>query len=233
VNPIRSAALVAAALAVGALAYAGTMRWHRQHLPEKPSITESCRSAVHVRPDDILIIGDSITALPEWHELLDTARVRNRAKSGARTGWLAAQQIPPCRTVILSIGVNDLQGRVPADQTRVHLASIARQLESRRVLLVPPMAPNLAKFRAILLPHHPRIHIVAPDEAADMLARLRAALPLAEIVDVSPLLGADGRLHADMTDDGLHPNGHGYVTLGAILAGMLGAATHADHVANR
>jgi lysophospholipase L1-like esterase len=235
VNPTRIAASLAAAVAVAVLAYAGSTIWHRTHLPAKPSVTESCRAAIAVQPDDILVIGDSIAALPEWHELLGTARVRNRARSGSRTEWLAAQNLPDCRTVILATGVNDLQARVDPGTTRANLAAIAARLVDRRVIVIPPMAPNLATFRAILLPHYPRIHIVAPAEAERLTNDLRAAMPFASIIDVSPLLGHDGRLHDDMTDDGLHPNGNGYITLGKILARVVdvGEPEHRSELASR
>jgi lysophospholipase L1-like esterase len=173
------------------------------------------------------MMGDSIVALPEWHELLGTAHVRNRAQSGTRTDWLAAQRPPTCRVIVLSTGINDLLARTDPAVTRAHLQTIGAALAGHRVIVVPPIAPHLEKFRAVIVPHHPRIHNVDANETTALLTDMRAAMPHATFIDVGKLLGPDGRLCGAYTDDGLHPNGQGYLVLARLIGEALcDEATH-------
>ena len=206
----KPAVTFAVSLVVVAVLSAGAVEWLHRSRPEPPSVLASCRDAIPVGPCDILVLGDSITALPEWHELLGTKATRNRTKSGSYSSHVANQSIPRCRTVILSTGINDIQGGIARAVTVKNLAIIGANLAGSRVFVIPPMAPNVAKFSRILAPRHRGIHVVTPEEAERLRSDIAEAIPGSVIIDVSGML-QDGRLRDDMTDDGLHPNGTGYL----------------------
>lgn len=214
---VKKLMLVAVAVASGALVVVAAR--HRPEPPAKPSVLASVRAEIPIQADDILFLGDSICALPEWHELLDDARTRNRAKSGATTADLLMQ--PTGGTVVLSVGVNDLQRRIPIVDTRANLAAEAARLDAARLLVIPVMAPHADTFERVLRPHHARIHRAQPGEVAAINAELHTAFPDAIFVDVSGLTDAQGRLRASYTDDGLHPNGRGYIVLAQAIRNAL------------
>ena len=82
----------------------------------------------------IVLLGDSLTEVGPWPELLHGNRIRNRGIRGDTTVDLLRRledviSIEP-KTVALLIGINDLKARVPLDQIEANYAKIIDRLQS-------------------------------------------------------------------------------------------------------
>lgn len=160
-----------------------------------------------VGPDDVLFVGDSLTEGGPWHELLQDARCKNRGIGGDTTAGLLARVGPllaarPAQ-VFLMAGVNDLLQKVPVETVAAnHQAMLALVQAPTRVVLQG------------CLPLDP-VTLGEGDNGVirELNERLRAIAEThgATFVDLYPLFERDGRLAAELSSDGLHLNGQGYM----------------------
>lgn len=171
--------------------------------------------------NDIVFLGDSILAMGEWHELMGDPRAKNRAIGGDDTSGVLKRldHIIASRPahVVLLIGINNFQRRVPFKQTTTEYAHIVGRLLSEsdgtQIWLLPvfPVHPGL--YRRWTLPANPGVHMPELSEVESLnrfLQQLTAKnrnrvhyLPIPSVLDQS------GHLGEDFTLDGLHLNGRG------------------------
>ena len=173
----------------------------------------------------IVFIGDSITdGYPlDSHYAALPLETYNRGISGDTSdGVLGRLQVSvidlaPAKVVLL-IGINDINGGRDNDAIMTNYAAILREIKSKlpsvdmTCLSVLPMSANVENW-GIDLPR-------ATAQIKDLNTRIKA---LAEetgvrFVDLYPHF-SDGndRLIEAYTDDGLHPNGAGYVVWTNVL----------------
>ena len=163
----------------------------------------------------IVFFGNSITNGCEWHELLGDARVVNRGISGDivqglidRAGSVVGGQ--PAK-VFLMIGVNDISHDVGAD-------SIARAVE-RLVDTIAVASPRTRIYLQSMLPFNNtfgRYKLLVGKEhvqrEGNALLRDMAARKGITWIDLTDIFAdSDGRLRADLTNDGLHLLGPAYL----------------------
>ena len=164
---------------------------------------------------DIVMLGNSLTDGCEFNELLNNSHIKNRGIVGDIVQGLIDRIGPiiqgqPKKLFIMS-GVNDISHDVSAD-------SIARVTE-RLIVMVKQGSPTTKIYLQSLLPFNNdvrewkllkgRDHVVV--EANALLEQVAKRQGVTWI-NLYPLFVDDqGRLRADLTNDGLHLMGKGYL----------------------
>lgn len=185
------------------------------------------RVSLHERtpigPDDVVLLGDSLTEWNDWVAMLGDARLRNRGIAGDTVAGVERRLAPILaarpRQIVLMIGINDLLGGADAPAV----------LAAQRALIgrIRAEAPGTALLVQSLLPvdphavgarHNPRIAEVNAGLAP--IARDAGAAWL----DLWPRLGGAAGLDRRYTYDGLHLNGDGYAVWAEALAPSLSRA---------
>ena len=164
---------------------------------------------------DIVMLGNSLTDGCEFNELMGNRHIKNRGIVGDiiqglidRIGPIIKGQ--PKKLFIMS-GVNDISHDVSAD-------SIARAME-KLIVMVKQGSPRTKIYLQSLLPFNNdvrewkllkgREHVVVEANALlEQVARRQGVT----WINLYPLFVDDqGRLRADLTNDGLHLMGKGYL----------------------
>ena len=164
---------------------------------------------------DIVMLGNSLTDGCEFNELLNNKHIKNRGIVGDIVQGLIDRVDPiikgqPKKLFILS-GVNDISHDVSAD-------SIARAME-KLIVMVKQGSPRTKIYLQSLLPFNNdvrewkllkgRDHVVVE---ANVLLEQVARRQGVTWINLYPLFVDDqGRLRADLTNDGLHLMGKGYL----------------------
>ena len=164
---------------------------------------------------DIVMLGNSLTDGCEFNELLGNSHIKNRGIVGDIVQGLIDRIDPiikgqPKKLFIMS-GVNDISHDVGAD-------SIARAME-KLIVMVKQGSPRTKIYLQSLLPFNNdvrewrllkgRDHVVVEANALlEQVARRQGVT----WINLYPLFVDDqGRLRADLTNDGLHLMGKGYL----------------------
>ena len=164
---------------------------------------------------DIVMLGNSLTDGCEFNELLGNRHIKNRGIVGDIVQGLIDRIGPiiegqPKKLFIMS-GVNDISHGVTAD-------SIARVTE-RLIVMVKQGSPRTKIYLQSLLPFNNdvrewkllkgRDHVVVE---ANILLEQVARRQGVTWINLYPLFADEnGRLRADLTNDGLHLMGKGYL----------------------
>lgn len=166
---------------------------------------------LHSKPS-VVMLGDSITQLAEWPELLGP-QVANRGIGGdtsrALLGRLDASVPDSARTVVIMIGLNDLKGKDwTAQASAANVAAILERLKGRRVIL-----------QSVLFTSDEAVNrkIVALNQAYARLCDGGAC----EWLDLNPQVMPTGRLEPADSSDGRHVMGSIYARWAARLAPVL------------
>ena len=172
-------------------------------------------SELPIGKKDIVMLGNSLTDGCEFNELLGNRHIKNRGIVGDIIQGLI-DRIDPIvqgqpRKLFIMCGVNDISHDVSAD-------SIARAME-RLILIVKQGSPRTKIYLQSLLPFNNdvrewkllkgRDHIVVQaNQLLEQVARRHGVT----WINLYPLFADDqGRLRADLTNDGLHLMGKGYL----------------------
>ena len=164
---------------------------------------------------DIVMLGNSLTDGCEFNELMGNRHIKNRGIVGDIVQGLIDRIDPiikgqPRKLFIMS-GVNDISHDVSAD-------SIARAME-KLIVMVKQGSPRTRIYLQSLLPFNNdvrewrllkgREHVVVEANALlEQVARRQGVT----WINLYPLFADDrGRLRADLTNDGLHLMGQGYL----------------------
>lgn len=162
----------------------------------------------------VMFIGDSITDIAEWNELLHTTNVLNRGISADNTfGVLhrlkdVARRRP--RKVFLMIGINDISHNIPDDIILKNYRQIIRYILS--------VSPETRIFVQSILPTNSNFTEFARHQNKDghirnINRRLQeeAANGHYVYIDLYPLfLDKEGKMDEKYTNDGLHLKAAGY-----------------------
>ena len=164
---------------------------------------------------DIVMLGNSLTDGCEFNELLGNRHIKNRGIVGDIVQGLIDRIDPiikgqPRKLFIMS-GVNDISHDVDAD-------SIARAME-KLIVMVKKGSPRTKIYLQSLLPFNNdvrewkllkgREHVVVE---ANLLLEQVARRQGVQWINLYPLFADEnGRLRADLTNDGLHLMGKGYL----------------------
>ena len=164
---------------------------------------------------DIVMLGNSLTDGCEFNELLGNRHIKNRGIVGDIVQGLI-DRIDPIikgqpKKLFIMTGVNDISHDVTAD-------SIARAME-KLIVMVKQGSPRTRIYLQSLLPFNNdvrewkllkgRDHVVVE---ANILLEQVAERQGVTWINLYPLFADEqGRLRADLTNDGLHLMGKGYL----------------------
>ena len=164
---------------------------------------------------DIVMLGNSLTDGCEFNELMGNSHIKNRGIVGDIVQGMIDRIGPVIKgkpkKLFIMCGVNDISHGVTAD-------SIARATE-RLIVMVQQGSPRTKIYLQSLLPFNNdvrewkllvgRDHVVVEANALlEQVARRHGVT----WINLYPLFADDqGRLRADLTNDGLHLMGPGYL----------------------
>ena len=162
-----------------------------------------------VRPSFVML-GDSLTVTPQWHELTGCGSIANRGMYSDTAASVLRRiddviEMKP-RGVFLLIGVNDVRhGRPPEEVAATTRAIVTRLLEAGIAVYRSPILPVALGDRG--QPKETNDRIARANEAVEVALAGLAVTP----IDLRPMVtGADGQLRRELTHDGLHFNATGY-----------------------
>ena len=172
-------------------------------------------------PNDVIFLGNSLTAYTNWNELLGLTHVRNRGISGDTTFGVLERldeitEGKPAKVFIL-IGINDISRNVPSQLILRNYNRILQGIKSQ--------SPNTKIYIQTLLPvnntftRYPN-HYNKDQEIAAVNKGLKdlAENKKVELIDLHPFfLDEDMRLSKKYTEEGLHLNSQGYLLWAEIL----------------
>lgn len=164
---------------------------------------------------DIIMLGNSLTDGAEWNELFGNSHVKNRGIIGDIVQGLYERMEPilkgqPKKIFILS-GVNDVSHGVTGD-------SIGRAME-KLIVLIKTRSPRTKIYLQSMLPFNNEVRewkllkdreqvVIDGNRAMEQAARRQGVT----WIDLYPLfVDENGRLKAELTNDGLHLMGPGYI----------------------
>ena len=168
---------------------------------------------VHRR--DIIMLGNSLTDGAEWNELLRNPHVKNRGIVGDIVQGLYERmerilEAKPRKTFILS-GVNDVSHGVDGD-------SIGRAME-KLIVLIKQRCPHTKIYLQSMLPFNTDVQMwkLLKDREQVVIDGNRAMEEVCKRqgvtwINLYPLfVDKNGKLREDLTNDGLHLLGPGYL----------------------
>lgn len=165
--------------------------------------------------DDIIFIGNSITDGGEWSELFNDLQIKNRGISGDISAGVlnrideVANRKPA--KVFLMIGVNDLARGISADSVVKNILLIASYLRQETpssklfIQSILPVNDFYNKFQG----HTGKAKQIK--EVNDALSKNAAAYHFTYIDLHSFFCNEEGKLKRELSNDGLHLKGEGYL----------------------
>jgi lysophospholipase L1-like esterase len=162
---------------------------------------------------DIVMLGDSITHLVNWNELMPERSVLNRGIAGDRTSdvlaRLTAIRKAKAEYIFLMIGINDLHQNVDIETVRQNIVKIVDELiafeSTRRVFMQSTLPCNATINEAC----SPLLPLVA--DLDSFLAEFADSREKVEFLDLVDLLSDEKQmLSSAYTYDGLHLNSAAY-----------------------
>lgn len=166
-----------------------------------------------IQEGKIIMLGNSITAEGEWDELMQNADIINRGVIGDGTGDILERLDPIIaakpRKVFLLIGVNDLM---------FHPLSKIEEFYEKIVSRIVSETPTTQLYLESVLPIHNDLRrngmknedINTLNQAIERLAKKYG---LTYIDLHSKLKNTEGALREELSLDGIHLNGEGYLIL--------------------
>jgi len=162
---------------------------------------------------DLVFVGDSLTEFGEWAEHFPEYRVANRGIGNDHTVGLG-QRLDALgdlsrSTVILTIGVNDVLAlkSTPSDIIARYKAIVAELKLRSKAVVVQSTVPVTAPVDTAANSSFEEIDTAMQSFCRDNCTYL----------DLAVLRGQDGSLRSDMTIDGIHLNGTGYLAWAKVL----------------
>lgn len=171
--------------------------------------------------DDIIFLGNSITARAQWNELLLLPQARNRGISGDTTFGILERlhevtEGQPAQ-IFLLIGINDISRNFPDDEIIQNYETIITRVQKESPntrLVVQTILPVNSSFGVYERHYNKDGHIAKVNKGIKRLAR-KYGLTL---IDLHPMFQDEsGSLKAEYTDEGLHLNEKGYIHWAEIL----------------
>ncbi|WP_066831837.1 GDSL-type esterase/lipase family protein [Rufibacter ruber] len=207
-------ALCALLLGFQAQAQTTAAKWDSTYRPAAYELKVAQFKSYPNAANDIVFLGNSITANTDWAELLGMSNVKNRGISGDITFGVLERldeviEGKPAKVFIL-IGINDISRNIPdhviTANHRKMVARIKAGSPKTRIYFqtLMPVNNTFDKFKN----HYNKDeHIAAVNQGIKDLAKKEKI----EVIDLHPhFLDSDKRLVKEYTHDGLHLTVAGY-----------------------
>ena len=171
--------------------------------------------------NDIIFLGNSITARAHWNELLQLPNARNRGISGDTTFGILERldevtEGKPSK-IFLLIGINDISRSFPDDIILRNYKEIISRIQEESPetkIYLQTILPVNKSFDVYKRHYNKDEHILyINDQLRNMADEMDVTL-----IDIYPkFLDHQDRLDAEYTDEGLHLNEKGYLKWAKIL----------------
>ncbi len=171
--------------------------------------------------DDIIFLGNSITARAHWNELLQLPTARNRGISGDTTFGILERldevtEGKPAK-IFLLIGINDISRSFPDNMILRNYKQIVSRIQEESPetsIFIQTILPVNKSFDEYKRHYNKDEHILyINDQLKKMADEMNVTL-----IDIYPeFLDKQDRLDAEYTDEGLHLNEKGYLKWSKIL----------------
>lgn len=170
---------------------------------------------------DIVFLGNSITDIGEWAELLQNKHVKNRGISGDNTFGVLARLnevlLSQPDKIFIMIGINDISKDVPDSiiiSNYKKIINTIRLSSTKTKLFVQSILPTNNDFIEFKRHQNKDTHIRFVNAALKNYCDLHKVF----FIDLYPsFLDDTGKLKKAYTNDGLHINGYGYLQWKALL----------------
>lgn len=180
------------------------------------TISKSVFNGLKTDKDDIIFVGDSLTDLCEWSELLDSKNIKNRGIPGDRTSGILDIindiSIYKPEKIFLMVGINDLNDGADKDTILKNYKSIINNIITN--------SPNTEIFIQSVLPINDSYKGKANNEDIISLNTSLQEIKGNKIVFINiydEFVDKNNKLKADLSTDGLHLNYKGYTLWKSIL----------------
>lgn len=174
-----------------------------------------------VETGEIIFLGDSITDIAEWADLLKNGKVKNRGISGDNTFGVLNRldeviSRKPSKLFIM-IGINDIAANIPDSVIMQNYATIIKRVKAASPdtkVYIQSILPANNLFSEFQRHQRKETHVNAVNSYLQQLAREQQCT----YVDLYQVMqDSDGRLNKQYTNDGLHLTGEGYMMWKKVL----------------
>ena len=190
--------------------------WHQQ---------QTLFEQLPTSPEDIIMLGNSITDGGEWAELLGNPHVKNRGISGDTTDGILQRLETITKgkpdMIFLLIGINDFSQDVPVEKIIQNIEQI--------ILRIKAESPSTRLFVQSILPLNDRIpgfeghkkHLSEIPGTNASIAALCEKHKTGYLDIYSLLVDSEGKMNAKYSNDGLHLLGPGYLVWSSVLKPLI------------
>lgn len=195
--------------------------WDSTHRPSNYQVQVDQFRAYPNSRKDIIFLGNSITAHPNWGELLGLKHAKNRGISGDITFGILERldevtEGKPAK-IFLLIGINDIARNIPDNVILQNYRKIVQRIKTETPatkLYIYTLLPTNNTFDKFTRHYNNEEHIAWLNNALKELA----AEEKITLIDLhSAFTDADGRLIERYTHDGLHLTYQGYQKWAEVL----------------
>ncbi|MFL9483608.1 GDSL-type esterase/lipase family protein [Chitinophagaceae bacterium LWZ2-11] len=164
---------------------------------------------------DYIFLGDSITDIGEWVEILNNKKVKNRGISSDNTFGVLARldeviSRKPAKLFIM-IGINDVANNVPDSIIVRNYTKIIKRINEESPatqVYIQSVLPTNNNFTEFKRHQNKDEHVKAINKALKVLAGQMNCV----YVDLyAVMLDSEGKFDKQYTNDGLHLTGEGYM----------------------
>jgi lysophospholipase L1-like esterase len=208
-------------LFISFLGNAQTEKWDSSYRPNNYQLKVDQFKSFPNSSNDIIFLGNSITAGIDWMELLGRTDVRNRGISGDISFGVLQRlnevtEGKPAKIFIL-IGINDISRNIPDNFIVSNYQKIIQRIKKESPLskmYFQTLLPVNNEFTQFKNHYNKDEHILHVNEELKKLA----AKEKITLIDLYPhFLNSDKKLEKQYTIDGLHLNAKGYKVWADIL----------------
>lgn len=189
-------------------------------LPEKSDKPNSYYTQIshyETLPDaenEIIFLGDSITAFGRWSEMFQNIKVKNRGIKGDKSNGVLERLNEVVSSepdkIFIMVGINDLSRKIKKSEIISNYDKILKLIQEK--------SPQTKIYVQSVLPVNEDIPHRLGHANNDDVIRLNAELKKLcaqyriKFIDLFPLFeNEQNKLKEEFTYDGLHPNGKGYL----------------------
>ncbi len=180
----------------------------------------------------VVFLGDSITDGWRLNEYFTGRDFVNRGIGGQTTLQMIARfrqdvaALNP-RAVVVLAGTNDIAAGVPANQIEENLATIGDLAKAHGIKVAFASILPVSDYHKDADPHYEMTPTHPPATITAINTWLRAYCQSQGFVYIdyyAAMVDASGRMQADLSDDGLHPNAKGYRVMSPVALEAIGRA---------
>jgi lysophospholipase L1-like esterase len=163
--------------------------------------------------NEVVFLGDSITAIPDWNSLFGVSYIINAGVGGSKTDDVISRVSSVIsskpRKLFLMIGVNDLSYGKDASYVFTNIETIVNKIKSESpdtIIYLQSVLPVNFDISKDSRPNYGQEIIMLNDKLKSFADGNKVIF-----IDLYPsFCGSDNKMYAKYTADGVHPNSDGY-----------------------